>query len=121
MDLIQVSARLTAPIVTTYVNTDQIEFERAKQGVWGFRSDKVDNINGYECKVRLLLMTHRAVTSIGRFNNLPTMQFKSGTRILGNRCILNTPDPQACLGLEIASFSIFYTFQAYFSVIYSFL
>ena len=48
---LQVAARLTAPIVTTYVNTDKIEFERAKAGVWGFRTDKCETVNGYECKV----------------------------------------------------------------------
>ncbi|XP_067935023.1 ankyrin repeat domain-containing protein 13B-like [Watersipora subatra] len=47
----QVSARLTAPVITTYINTEKIEFERVKAGVWGFRSDKVETVNGYECKV----------------------------------------------------------------------
>lgn len=42
---------MTGPIVTTYVNTEKIEFERAKSGIWGFRTDKSETINGYECKV----------------------------------------------------------------------
>uniref|UniRef100_T1IXD5 Ankyrin repeat domain-containing protein n=1 Tax=Strigamia maritima TaxID=126957 RepID=T1IXD5_STRMM len=46
-----VSARLTGPIVTTYVDTDKISFERNKSGIWGWRSDKVEPVNGHECKV----------------------------------------------------------------------
>ncbi|XP_017780401.1 PREDICTED: ankyrin repeat domain-containing protein 13D isoform X2 [Nicrophorus vespilloides] len=45
------SQRLTTPIVTTYVDTDKISFERNKAGMWGWRSDKQEAINGYECKV----------------------------------------------------------------------
>lgn len=47
----QVSARLTSPIVTSYLNTDRIEFERNKTGLWGWRSDKTEAVNSYECKV----------------------------------------------------------------------
>ncbi|KAJ8923292.1 hypothetical protein NQ315_001850 [Exocentrus adspersus] len=46
-----VSQRLTTPIVTTYVDTEKISFERNKAGMWGWRSDKTEVINGYECKV----------------------------------------------------------------------
>ncbi|KAL1488610.1 hypothetical protein ABEB36_014413 [Hypothenemus hampei] len=46
-----VSQRLTNPIVTTYVDTDKISFERNKSGIWGWRSDKNEIVNGYECKV----------------------------------------------------------------------
>ncbi|KAJ8983987.1 hypothetical protein NQ317_008692 [Molorchus minor] len=46
-----VSQRLTTPIVTTYVDTEKISFERNKAGMWGWRSDKTEAINGYECKV----------------------------------------------------------------------
>ncbi|KAK2169141.1 hypothetical protein LSH36_12g20034 [Paralvinella palmiformis] len=35
-----VAARITAPIVTT-----------SKSGLWGWRSDKAENVNGYDCKV----------------------------------------------------------------------
>nr|CAD7595089.1 unnamed protein product [Timema genevievae] len=46
-----VSSRLTTPIVTTYIDTDKISFERNKSGVWGWRSDKSEQVNGHECKV----------------------------------------------------------------------
>ncbi|KYM85374.1 Ankyrin repeat domain-containing protein 13B [Atta colombica] len=46
-----VIARLTNPIVTTYIDTDKISFERNKAGLWGWRSDKSEGINGHECKV----------------------------------------------------------------------
>lgn len=46
-----VSHRLTTPIVTTYIDTEKISFERNKAGVWGWRSDKSETVNGYECKV----------------------------------------------------------------------
>ncbi|KAI0238318.1 Ankyrin repeat domain-containing protein 13B [Lamellibrachia satsuma] len=46
-----VAARLTSPIVTTYIDTDKISFERNKAGIWGWRSDKVETVNGYTCKV----------------------------------------------------------------------
>lgn len=44
-------ARLTNPIVTTYIDTDKISFERNKAGIWGWRSDKSEAVNGHECKV----------------------------------------------------------------------
>jgi len=46
-----VAARLTSPIVTTYIDTEKITFERSKSGFWGWRSDKSEVVNGYECRV----------------------------------------------------------------------
>ncbi|XP_057381169.1 ankyrin repeat domain-containing protein 13D-like isoform X2 [Daphnia carinata] len=46
-----VMARVTSPIVHTYVDTDKISFERNKSGLWGWRSDKMEVVNGRECKV----------------------------------------------------------------------
>lgn len=46
-----IAARLTSPITTTYIDTDKIEFSRSKAGIWGWRHDKVEVINDYECKV----------------------------------------------------------------------
>ena len=39
-----VSSRLTSPIVTTYIDTDKINFERNKAGLWGWRSDKTEQV-----------------------------------------------------------------------------
>ncbi|XP_023723988.1 ankyrin repeat domain-containing protein 13D isoform X3 [Cryptotermes secundus] len=46
-----ISSRLTTPIVTTYIDTDKISFERNKSGIWGWRSDKCEPVNGHDCKV----------------------------------------------------------------------
>ena len=46
-----VTARLSSPIVRTYLDTDKISFERTKSGLWGWRSDKTETVNGRDCKV----------------------------------------------------------------------
>lgn len=46
-----VTARLHAPVTTNRIDMDKISFERNKTGIWGWRSDKTESINGYECKV----------------------------------------------------------------------
>ncbi|XP_039292437.1 ankyrin repeat domain-containing protein 13D isoform X2 [Nilaparvata lugens] len=46
-----ISQRLTTPIVTTYIDTDKISFERNKSGMWGWRQDKTEAVNGRTCKV----------------------------------------------------------------------
>lgn len=46
-----VAARLHAPVTTNRIDMDKISFERNKSGIWGWRSDKTENINGYDCKV----------------------------------------------------------------------
>lgn len=46
-----VSHRLTTPIATTYVDTEKISFERDKAGIWGWRSDRSELVNGHDCKV----------------------------------------------------------------------
>lgn len=46
-----IAARLTNPVVTTYIDTDKIAFERNKSGIWGWRSDRSEVVNGYEAKV----------------------------------------------------------------------
>ncbi|XP_045589265.2 ankyrin repeat domain-containing protein 13D [Procambarus clarkii] len=45
------SHRLTTPIAITYIDTEKISFERDKAGIWGWRSDRSENVNGHECKV----------------------------------------------------------------------
>uniref|UniRef100_UPI00358FBAB2 ankyrin repeat domain-containing protein 13B-like n=1 Tax=Myxine glutinosa TaxID=7769 RepID=UPI00358FBAB2 len=47
----QLFNRLSSPIVTTHVNTKHIQFERSKSGIWGWRGDKCEVVNGYNTKV----------------------------------------------------------------------
>ncbi|NXX19343.1 AN13B protein, partial [Podargus strigoides] len=47
----QVMGRLTAPVVTTQLDTKNIAFERNKSGILGWRSEKTEVVNGYEAKV----------------------------------------------------------------------
>ncbi|KAF5904389.1 ankyrin repeat domain-containing protein 13B isoform X1, partial [Clarias magur] len=47
----QVAARLSAPVVTTQLDTKNIAFERNKTGILGWRSEKTEVVNGYESKV----------------------------------------------------------------------
>lgn len=46
-----VQTKLTAPNIVTFLDIDKIEFERNRSGIWGWRADKNETINGYECKV----------------------------------------------------------------------
>lgn len=46
-----IAARLNAPITTNNVDIEKISFERNKSGIWGWRSEKSEDINGYDCKV----------------------------------------------------------------------
>ncbi|CAH0398506.1 unnamed protein product [Chilo suppressalis] len=43
--------RLHAPLALNYLDTDKICFERSKSGIWGWRQDKCESVNGYDCKV----------------------------------------------------------------------
>ncbi|XP_040898614.1 ankyrin repeat domain-containing protein 13A [Toxotes jaculatrix] len=47
----EIAKRLTTPIVNTYLDTKDIAFERTKSGIWGWRTDKTELINGFEAKV----------------------------------------------------------------------
>uniref|UniRef100_A0AAY4EUG7 Ankyrin repeat domain-containing protein n=1 Tax=Denticeps clupeoides TaxID=299321 RepID=A0AAY4EUG7_9TELE len=47
----QVATRLSAPVVTTQLDTRNISFERNKTGILGWRSEKTEIVNGYEAKV----------------------------------------------------------------------
>nr|XP_034346735.1 ankyrin repeat domain-containing protein 13D isoform X2 [Arvicanthis niloticus] len=46
-----VASRLTSPIVSTHLDTRNVAFERNKCGIWGWRSEKMETISGYEAKV----------------------------------------------------------------------
>ncbi|XP_061762515.1 ankyrin repeat domain-containing protein 13A [Nerophis ophidion] len=47
----EVAKRLTTPIVNTYLDTRDIAFERNKSGIWGWRTDKTEIVNGFDAKV----------------------------------------------------------------------
>ncbi|XP_061134658.1 ankyrin repeat domain-containing protein 13A [Syngnathus typhle] len=47
----EVAKRLTTPIVNTYLDTKDIAFERNMSGIWGWRTDKTEVVNGFETKV----------------------------------------------------------------------
>ncbi|XP_045497916.1 ankyrin repeat domain-containing protein 13D isoform X2 [Colias croceus] len=46
-----VAQRLRTPLHLNYLDTDKICFERNKSGIWGWRQDKCEAVNGFECKV----------------------------------------------------------------------
>jgi len=46
-----IRARLEAPVTTNSIEVDKISFERNKCGIWGWRSEKSEVINGFNCKV----------------------------------------------------------------------
>ncbi|XP_021511873.1 ankyrin repeat domain-containing protein 13D isoform X3 [Meriones unguiculatus] len=46
-----VASRLTSPIVSTHLDTRNVAFERNKCGIWGWRSEKIETVSGYEAKV----------------------------------------------------------------------
>jgi len=47
----QVDHRLSTPLVQTYLDTDNISFDRAKSGLFGWGTDKSETVSGMECKV----------------------------------------------------------------------
>ncbi|XP_036332922.1 ankyrin repeat domain-containing protein 13D isoform X2 [Rhagoletis pomonella] len=46
-----VRGRLNAPVITNNIEMEKISFERNKSGIWGWRSEKSEMVNGYNCKV----------------------------------------------------------------------
>ncbi|GAA6085274.1 ankyrin repeat domain-containing protein 13A [Tachysurus ichikawai] len=47
----EVAKRLTTPIVNTFLDTKDISFERCKSGIWGWRTERTEVVNGFEAKV----------------------------------------------------------------------
>ena len=43
--------KLCSPNIVTFLDIDKIEFERNRSGILGWRTEKTDRINGYDCKV----------------------------------------------------------------------
>uniref|UniRef100_A0AAR2JGP2 Ankyrin repeat domain-containing protein n=1 Tax=Pygocentrus nattereri TaxID=42514 RepID=A0AAR2JGP2_PYGNA len=50
----EVAKRLTTPIINTFLDTKDICFERCKSGIWGWRTDRTEVVNGFEAKVGAL-------------------------------------------------------------------
>ena len=46
-----IQTKLTSPNIVTFLDIEKIEFERNRSGLWGWRTEKTEKINGYECKV----------------------------------------------------------------------
>ncbi|CDI97719.1 Ankyrin repeat domain containing protein [Echinococcus multilocularis] len=46
-----IAKKLTQPIFVTFLDTDKIEFVKSKSGMFGWGSDRKENINGHECQV----------------------------------------------------------------------
>jgi len=47
----QIEHRCTTPLVQTYLDTDNISFQRVKSGFFGWGTDKSETVSGMECKV----------------------------------------------------------------------
>ncbi|XP_062238004.1 ankyrin repeat domain-containing protein 13A [Platichthys flesus] len=47
----EVAKRLTTPVVNTFLDTKDIAFERNKSGIWGWRTDRTELVDGFESKV----------------------------------------------------------------------
>ncbi|NXS60994.1 AN13A protein, partial [Brachypteracias leptosomus] len=46
-----VERRLTSPIISTCLDTKNIAFERTTSGFWVWRTERAEDVNGYEAKV----------------------------------------------------------------------
>ena len=46
----EVAQKMQSPVVTTYINTDTVAFQKQKS-VWGFESQKTETIDGHSAKV----------------------------------------------------------------------
>jgi len=47
----QVQHRLSTPLIQTFLDTDNISFQRAKGGIFGWGGDKTELVSGMDCKV----------------------------------------------------------------------
>ena len=47
----QVQHRLATPLIQTFLDTENISFQRSKSGLFGWGGDKVEMVSGQECKV----------------------------------------------------------------------
>ena len=47
----QVQHRLATPLIQTFLDTENISFQRSKCGLFGWGGDKTETVSGMECKV----------------------------------------------------------------------
>jgi len=47
----QVQHRLSTPLIQTFLDTENISFQRSKCGLFGWGGDKTEEVSGMECKV----------------------------------------------------------------------
>ena len=47
----QVQHRLATPLIQTFLDTENISFQRSRSGLFGWGGDKTETVSGMECKV----------------------------------------------------------------------
>ena len=47
----QVQHRLATPLIQTFLDTENISFQRSRSGLFGWGGDKTESVSGMECKV----------------------------------------------------------------------
>ncbi|NWY34764.1 AN13D protein, partial [Pheucticus melanocephalus] len=73
-----VAGRLTSPIVSTHLDTRNIAFERNKSGIWGWRSEKMEVVSGYEAKVSMEMGGDTEDSlECGRSDSVPTQVYSA--------------------------------------------
>src|SRR5699024_6995089 len=103
----QIVERLSNPISTTYIDTEKIVFERAKSGIIGFRSDRSELINGYDCKVysanNVELVTKTRLEHLTKDDKerLKAMENSRLNSLKGWAGIVETAVPNHCEGVEL--------------------
>lgn len=48
----ELDTRLDSPVTTSNMDPDKVNFERQKSGIWGFQSERSEDIGGFSCKAR---------------------------------------------------------------------
>ncbi|KAH7646268.1 ankyrin repeat domain containing protein [Dermatophagoides farinae] len=98
----QIADRLTQPIKTMYIDSEKVNFERAKSGFIGFRTDRVDQFNGYECKVYLAqnveFITKTRIEHLTQEDKMRYKKMKDSSSLASFRSIVgiheqNIPNP----------------------------
>lgn len=135
-----VNSRINAPVTSNHVDIDKISFERNKSGIWGWRSEKSEDINGYDCKVYAAsnvefitrtrtehlnesqVRAKNARTPLQSFFGMAEDEVNKTPDLLSpgeSNCLLpTTPDSENCEGSSSSSSEICdksVTFEEYFS------